>query len=225
MENHHHTLTSENEKRTLAVIIFTLIAMAAEILYGYYTNSMALLADGYHMGTHALALSLTYIAYVLSRKLAHNHKFEHGTDKIGTLAAYTSSLFLGLTGIWIIIEAFIRFLNPLNIMFNEAILVAIIGLIVNAACIFIMEGNHKHIEHSDEKCDAHNKDYNFLAAYYHILADALTSILAIIALLVGKYFGINALDSIVGFLGGILILKWAFGLLKNTIKILIDMKE
>ena len=132
MENHRHTLTSENEKRTLAVIIFTLIAMAAEILYGYYTNSMALLADGYHMGTHALALSLTYIAYVLSRKLAHSSKFEHGTDKIGTLAAYTSSLFLGLTGIWIIIEAFIRFLNPLNIMFNEAILVAIIGLIVNA---------------------------------------------------------------------------------------------
>lgn len=227
MEKHHHhhhdKITNENEKRTLVVIIFTLVIMAAEVAYGYFTNSMALLADGYHMGTHALALGLTYVAYVLTRKLANNPKFENGTGKISTLAAYTSSLFLGLTGIWIIIEAFIRFLNPLNILFDEAILVAIIGLIVNASCILIMEGNHK--KDSPEEKEAHNKDYNFKAAYYHILADALTSILAIIALLVGKYFSINALDSIVGILGGILILKWAFGLLKNTVKILIDMKE
>lgn len=219
--------TTTNERRTLIVIVFTLAAMCAEIAYGYLTNSMALLADGYHMGTHALALGLTYAAYVLTRKFADSPKFPSGTEKIGTLASYTSSLFLGLTGIWIIIEAFGRFLNPLEIQFNEAILVAIIGLVVNSICIFIMEGkghHHHHGHEHHEHCDGHNEDYNFKAAYYHILADALTSILAIAALLAGKYFHLVFLDSIIGILGGILILKWAYGLIKNTVKILIDMK-
>ncbi len=215
MEEHNHKITNENEKKTLLVIVFTVLAMIAEIGYGYFTNSMALLADGYHMGTHALALGLTYAAYVLIRKFANSPLFPNGTDKIGTLTAYTSSLFLGFTGIWIILEAFQRFFNPLQIKFNEAILVAVIGLIVNAVCILIMEGKHCH-EHDD---------YNFKAAYYHILADALTSVLAIAALLVGKYFNFILLDSIIGILGGILILKWAISLLTNTVKILIDMKE
>ncbi len=226
MCEHHHEVSSENEKRTLTVIIFTVVAMFAEIAYGYFTNSMALLADGYHMGTHALALGLTYAAYVLTRKLAGSDLFINGTEKIGTLTAYTSSLFLGLTGIWIIIEAFQRFINPLDIKFNEAILVAIIGLVVNAVCIFIMEGRHEaHHHHNEEKVDAHSEDYNFKAAYYHILADALTSILAIGALVVGKYFHVVYLDSLIGILGGILILRWASGLLKNTVKILVDMKS
>lgn len=230
MHEHHNKITSENEKKTLVVILFTIIAMIAEILYGYLTNSMALLADGYHMGTHALALLLTYAAYVLTRKLANSDKFKNGTDKIGTLTAYTSSLFLGFTGIWIIIEAIMRFINPLEIQFNEAILVAIIGLIVNAVCILIMEGKHTHKQHHnhceehDDKDCAHDKDYNFKAAYYHILADALTSIFAIIALIAGKYFGLYYLDSLIGVLGGILILKWAANLITNTVKILIDMK-
>ncbi len=226
MHEHHNKITSENEKKTLVVILFTLIAMIAEILYGYLTNSMALLADGYHMGTHALALCLTFTAYVLTRKLADSDKFKNGTDKIGTLTAYTSSLFLGFTGIWIIVEAIMRFINPLEIQFNEAILVAIIGLVVNAVCILIMEGNHSHKhhqEHHDEEC-ANDKDYNFKAAYYHILADALTSVFAIIALIAGKYFGLYYLDSLIGVLGGILILKWAAGLITNTVKILVDMK-
>lgn len=212
---HAHEISNSNERKTLVVIIFTIIAMIAEIGYGYFTNSMALLADGYHMGTHALALGLTYAAYILIKK--------YKTEKIGTLAGYTSSLFLGFTGIWIIIEAAHRFLNPLDIRFEEAILVAIIGLIVNVICIFIMEGkghtkhNHKHHEHE------HN-DYNFKAAYLHILADALTSILAIGALLAGKYLNLIYFDSIIGILGGILIIKWAGGLLKDTVKILIDYK-
>lgn len=215
--------TTRNERRTLIVIIFTIVTMFAEIAYGYLTNSMALLADGYHMGTHALALGLTYAAYILTRKFADSPKFPNGTEKIGTLAAYTSSIFLGLTGFWIIFESFERFINPLEIQFNEAILVAVIGLIVNSICIFIMEGNghhHHHHEHGDE----HNEDYNFKAAYYHILADALTSILAITALFAGKYFQITFLDSIIGILGGILILKWAYGLITSTTQILIDMK-
>ncbi len=226
---HSHEVTNENENKTLIVIIFTIIAMTAEIAYGYITNSMALLADGYHMGTHALALSLTYVAYLLIRKFKDSPKFPNGTNKIGMLAAYTSSLFLGFTGIWIIFEAIERLISPLKIEFNEAILVAIIGLVVNAVCIFIMEGSHKHnhcdCEHSEHEHHHDEEDYNFKAAYYHILADALTSILAIGALVVGKYLNILCFDSLVGILGGILILRWAIGLLKNTIVVLIDMKK
>lgn len=227
MSKHKHEICNENEKKTLVVIIFTIITMVAEIIYGYITNSMALLADGYHMGTHALALGLTYAAYVLTRKLEDSNIFKNGTDKIGTLAGYTSSLFLGLTGIWILIEAFERFIHPLNINFDDAILIAIIGLTVNTICIFIMEGKHKHC-HNEEEHHSHEKedceDYNYKAAYLHILADALTSVLAIIALLAGKYLNVTYLDPIIGFIGGILILKWAIGLLKDTTKILLDMK-
>lgn len=220
MTEHHHIASEDNEKKILITIILTVITMIAEIAYGYFTNSMALLADGYHMGTHALALGLTFVSYVLVRKFAHSELFPNGTGKINDLTAYTSSLFLGLTGVWIIIEAFSRFLNPLTIKFDDAIIVAVIGMIVNAACILIMEGKSTH-EHSHE----HEDDNNFKAAYYHILADLLTSILAICALLTGKFFNILCLDSIVGILGGILILKWAAGLLKNTVKVLVDMKS
>ena len=128
-------------------------------------------------------------------------------------------MFLGLTGIWIIYEAAHRLVNPIQIQFNEAILVAVIGLVVNGVCILIMnKSEHHHDEHEHE-------DYNFKAAYYHILADALTSILAIGALLMGKYFNLVYLDPVIGFLGGVLILRWAVGLLKNTVKNLIDMKK
>ena len=221
MTHEHSDITEENEKKTLIVIVFTVLAMIAEIVYGYLTNSMALLADGFHMGTHALALGLTFIAYVLIRKFKDSDLFPQGTDKIGTLAAYSSSIFLGFTGVWIIFEAFQRLVTPIQIEFNEAILVAVIGLLVNSICIIIMEGSHKHNheEHEEEK-----EDYNFKAAYYHILADALTSILAIAALLVGKYYNLIFFDSLVGILGGLLIIRWAIGLIKNTVKILIDMK-
>ena len=220
MEGHEHKISEENERITFIVILLTVLTMAAEIGYGYFTKSMALLADGYHMGTHALALGLTLIAYILARKFQNSDLFKNGTDKIGTLAGYTSSIFLGATGIWIIYEAFQRFIHPEQIKFNEAILVAIIGLIVNSVCIFIMEKGHKCHDKEHEE----HKDYNFLAAYYHILADALTSVLAIIALIAGKYFNIIALDSIIGILGGILILNWSYHLIKDTVKILIDMK-
>lgn len=222
MHHHQHNITTENEKKTLVVILFTLVAMVAEIAYGYFTHSMALLADGYHMGTHVLALGLTFIAYLLIRTFAQSPLFPNGPHKIGTLAAYTSSLFLGLTGFWIIVEAFERILNPMNILFNEAILIAVIGLIVNVVCILIM--GHKHTHLHDTKHQHGKEDYNFKAAYYHILADAMTSVLAIIALCVGKFYNILYLDSIIGVLGGILILRWAIGLLKHTITELIDMK-
>ena len=211
---HNHQISAQNEKRVLLVIIFTFLAMIAEILYGYLTNSMGLLADGYHMGTHALALGLTYVAYVLMRKFENSDLFINGTGKIGTLAGYTSSLFLGLTGVWIIIESINRFLNPLTIKFDEAIIVAVIGLLVNAISILLMEFKNSN----------HEKDYNYKAAYYHILADAITSILAISALIIGKLTNFVYLDSFIGLLGGVLILKWAINLIKKTVKILIDMK-
>ena len=227
-EEHSGEITNKNENKTLIVIIFTVVTMFAEIIFGYITNSMALLADGYHMGTHALALGLTYVAYVLIRKLKDSPKFPNGTDKIGTLAAYTSSIFLGLTGFWIIIEAVQRFFSPLKINFNEAILVAIIGLVVNAVCIFIMESSHSHCHdedccHCDDDSEHSTKDYNFMAAYYHILADVLTSVLAIGALLIGKYFNLIYFDSVIGILGGILILRWSVSLLNKTVRLLIDM--
>lgn len=211
--SHKPLITKENEQKTLWVIILTVTTMIAEIIYGSVSHSMALLADGYHMGTHVLALSLTYIAYLLMRHCTGD-KFPCGTQKIGTLTAYTSALFLAVTGIWIICEAGLRFFNPLRIHFNEAISVAIIGLIVNVLCIWIMERGHNH----------QKTDYNFMAAYYHILADTLTSVLAILALLIGKYVGWIRLDPIIGGLGGLLILKWAAGLIKHTAVILIDMK-
>ena len=214
-EDNHVLISKENEKKTLIIIILTLVTMVAEIAFGYYTKSMGLLADGYHMGTHALALILTYVAYVLSRKLKDSDLFINGTEKIGVLAAYTSSFFLGITGIWIIYEAICRFINPKQIIFNEAILVAIIGLLVNTVCIYIMEYKNPQ---------KNNKDYNFMAAYYHILADALTSVLAIIALLAGKFFNFIFLDPLIGIVGGIMIINWAWNLMKNTVKILVDMK-
>ncbi len=210
-------VTCTNEKKTLIVILFTLITMLAEIVYGYVTHSMALLADGYHMGTHALALGLAYAGYIFARKFQNSSFFPNGTDKINVLAAYTSSLILGFTGIWIIIEASQRLLSPLIIRFSEAITVAVIGLIVNTICILIMEHSHHHEKEEHE-------DYNFKAAYYHILADILTSILAIIALLAGKYFNLTVLDPIIGIVGGLLIIKWAASLLKKTVYILIDKK-
>lgn len=210
-----------NEKKTLIAILLTVITMIAEIIFGYATHSMALLADGFHMGTHFLALTLTYVAYILIRKFSNSKYFPNGTEKIGTLSAYTSALFLGLTGIWIIIEALERFIHPVNIQFEEAIIVAFIGLAVNAICIFVMKTHHHHDHHEENN----KTDYNFKAAYFHILADILTSVLAIFALVAGKYLHITYLDSLIGILGGFMIIKWAIVLLKNTVIELIDMRR
>lgn len=218
IDTNNTTHSRAHERKTLIVIILTLLTMVAEIAFGYLSHSMALLADGYHMGTHALALGLTYIAYIFIRQYKNSPRFPHGTSKIGTLTAYTSSLFLGFTGLWIMWEAANRLLHPIPIIFNEAILVAFIGLTVNAACIAVMETDHGHAHHHK------HEDYNFKAAYYHILADALTSILAILALVLGKYIGWTCLDALIGLLGGVLIVRWAVSLLKGTVSILIDMQ-
>ncbi len=211
---------TSKEKRTLIVIILTLITMAAEIVIGYITHSMALFADGWHMGTHAVALSITFFTYILIRKLQFSDKFTFGTGKFNTLAGFTSSILLGITGLAIIFESIDRIFHPLNISFNEAIIVAIIGLVINSLCAFIMGGHHHHKHHYHE-----HEDYNFKSAYMHILADAMTSVFAIIALFAGKYFGLNVLDPIVGLIGGTVICIWAYNLIKGCGSILLDMEN
>ena len=204
--HHNHTLNYNNKQKTFIVIVLTILTMGAEIIYGYSTNSMGLLADGYHMGTHAFALGITYGAYLLSEH------FNSVNNKIETLAGYTSAIFLTLSGIWIIIEALQRFFNPLEINFNEAIIVAVIGLVINSICIFIMGKGE-------------DSDYNFTAAYYHILADAVTSIFAIIALISGKFYNIIFLDPVAGLLGGLLILSWSYKLIYKSFFVLTDLKS
>lgn len=211
---HHHDINSDNEHKTFVVIVLTVVTMVAEIFFGYISHSMALLADGFHMGTHALALTITFLAYFFIRKIQDCKNCGVVSEKISAFAGYTSSLFLLFTAFWIIYESADRLLHPLSISFNEAILVAIIGLLVNFVCVFIMEFGNKH-EH---------EDYNFKAAYLHILTDALTSVFAIVTLLAGKYFGFYFLDPVMGFVGGGLILKWSIGLIKDTSKILMDVK-
>lgn len=219
---------ADAKTKTLAVIILTLATMAAEIFFGILTHSMALTADGWHMGTHAFALSITFFAYILAAKLANCDKFSISTDKIGTLAGFVSSILLGVTGVWILFESVMRFFNPLEIHFGDAIVVAIIGLAVNLLSILIMgvkSHTHSCAEHGHGHNEEQHKDYNFIAAYMHILADALTSFFAIFALLAGKYFNLVFLDPLVGVAGGVLICIWAYNLIKSTSLILLDYRK
>ncbi len=207
------------KNKTLIVIVITILTMIAEIYYGIITHSMALTADGFHMGTHALALGITFIICVFAVK------YQDKTEKFNALGGYTSAILLGFTSLAIIWESVERFFKPLSISFGEAVLVAVIGLVINVICVFVMGGNHHHNHscHSEEHHHEHDEDenLNYKAAYLHILADALTSILAIGALLLGKYYGWVFLDPVIGILGGIIIAKWAVGLLLTSSKILL----
>jgi len=211
-------------KRTIAVIVVTILMMIAEIYFGIINNSMALTADGFHMGTHVLAFGITLIVCLLAVK------FQDKTEKLNALGGYTSAILLGLTSLGIIWESVERFFNPLSIGFSEAILVAVIGLVVNLLCIFIMGRenplhNHEHSHCNCGQCEHNHKEHenlNYKAAYLHIVADAMTSVLAILALLLGKYFGLTLLDPVIGIVGGFVIAKWSFDLLKSSSKILLD---
>ncbi len=206
--------------KTALVIVITLLTMVAEIYFGIVSHSMALTADGFHMGTHALALTITFFVCIFAIK------YQDKTDKINALGGYTSALLLGFTSIGILYESIERFFKPLTISFGDAILVAIIGLVVNIICVLIMGDSHPHHHHHHEKLEEHKdgtkENLNYKAAYLHILADAFTSILAIGALLLGKYFGLVFLDPVMGILGGIIIAKWSIDLIKSSSKILLD---
>ncbi|KAF0154194.1 MAG: cation diffusion facilitator family transporter [Syntrophaceae bacterium] len=226
---HHHQFNAEKkavEKRTLIVVIVTLVTMIAEILFGWISNSMALLADGWHMGTHAFALGVSLAAYILARKYAQDESFTFGTWKIEILGGYTSAIVLGMVALVMIYSSVERIIHPLDIHYNQALMVAVIGLLVNVVCAFILTGvGHGH-EHSHEDRQGHHKhhyeDLNLKSAYLHVVADAMTSVLAIVALLGAKYFNVVWLDPFMGIVGAGLILRWSFSLLKDTGYILLQ---
>lgn len=224
-EHRHNFIASadQNEKRTFYVLLLTLITMVAEIIAGTIFGSMALLADGWHMGTHAAAFCITLFAYRYARKHAHSEKFSFGTGKVSVLGGYTSAIALGIVALLMVVESVHRLFNPEAIQFNEAIIVAIIGLLVNVVSMLLLHDNHHH-HHGDHDHDHDHDhhDHNLRAAYLHVLADALTSLLAIVALLFGKYYGWNWLDSVVGIVGAAVIAKWTIGLIKQTSPILLD---
>ena len=228
---HSHIFTIDKkqiEKRTLIVVLITFLMMIAEILFGLITNSMALLADGWHMGTHAFALGISLSAYVLARKHAENARFAFGTWKIEILGAYTSALLLGVVSVAITYMSIERFNKPLLIHYNEALFVAIVGLAVNVACAIILNtsssshtNHHNHSNLHDHEHHSHD-DLNLKSAYLHVIADALTSVFAISALIGAKYLGFNWLDPFMGIVGAALIARWSILLLRDSGSILLD---
>ncbi len=204
MDKHRH------EKKTLWVVLLTAITMVVEIVYGITTNSMALLADGIHMGSHVLAIGLSWLAYVFVRRVSSNGKFKGQTNKILSLSGYSSGLMLLIFAIVIMVEAVERIFHPADIVYKEAILVAIIGLVVNIASAFLL---HHDDEHSD---------HNIRAAYLHVIADALTSLTAIIGLTAAMKWDIPFIDTVAAIISSLVIIKWSVGLLKDSGADLLD---
>jgi cation diffusion facilitator family transporter len=234
---HQHTFNADKqhiESRTRIVVIITFVMMIAEIFFGWITHSMALFADGIHMGTHAFALGIALVAYMLARRQASNENFNFGTWKIEILGAYSSALVLGLVAIMMIYTSIERLIHPLVILYDQALLVASLGLLVNLVCAIILNsGLHSAVHHShqaaedvhDRKPGALHNDLNLKSAYLHVLADVLTSVFAIIAILGAKYLAFNRLDPIMGIAGAILIIRWAALLLNDSARILLDYKS
>lgn len=244
--NHSHQFDQGNplaQKKILIATIFTGIMMVAEILGGWIFNSMALLADGWHMSSHMLALGLAYVAYRAARHYANDPRFCFGTWKIEILAGYSSAILLMVVALIMCISSIERLFHPVQIHYNEAISIAILGLIVNVVCAWLLhddhahhghshhshhhhDHDHSHHEHSHGEHEAthnhHSHDLNQRAAFLHVIADALTSVLAIIALFAGKYLQWDFLDAVLGIVGAILVARWALGLIRQTGKILLE---
>jgi cation diffusion facilitator family transporter len=215
------------ERRTLAVIAINLLTMFGEIWAGLAFGSMALLADGLHMGSHTAALSLTFAAYVLARRLAGSPRFSFGTGKLNALAGLVGAILLGAFALGMLGGSVDRLLNPVPIAFDAALWVAVIGLVVNAVSTVILGGAvHGHDDHHDtEHRHAHghgHEDHALRSAYLHVLADAVTSVLAIVALLAGKYAQAPWLDPLIGVLGAALVMRWSLGLARSTAAVLLD---
>lgn len=208
------------ERKTMLVIAITVTMMAIEIGAGILYGSMALLADGLHMGSHAAALGITAFAYLYARKHAHDTTFIFGTGKVNALAGFSSAILLVFFALVMAWESIDRLFNPVVIIFNQAIAVTVIGLVVNAVSVFIL-GESKHEEGEHHHTHSHH-DHNLRSAYLHVLADALTSVLAIIALSAAKFFGFIWMDPLMGIVGAILVSKWSWGLLRDTSRTLLD---
>lgn len=229
--HHSHSFGQDKKRpgelRTFIVIGITATMMVVEITAGILFGSMALLADGLHMASHAAALSINAFAYVYARKNANNPAFSFGTGKVNALGGFSGAILLAVFALLMTWESSSRLIDPVKIIFNQAILVAVIGLIVNGISVFILgvhTHDHDHAEHSHDHNNEsdHQHDHNLKSAYLHVLTDALTSVLAILALLAAKYFGFVWMDPLMGIVGAILVARWSFGLLKSTSAILLD---
>ena len=229
---HHHVFdhgNSQGEHRTRWVLALTLLTMVAEVAAGWWTGSMALLADGWHMGTHALALGVAVFAYGLSRRHARDPRYAFGTWKIEVLGSFASALALGLVAIGIVAESAMRLWRPEPISAFDALVVAGLGLAVNLVSAWLLHGahgghghGHGHAHDHHHPDHAHGTDLNLRAAYVHVLADAVTSLFAIAALLGAVWFGWTWLDPVVGLGGAVVIGVWAVGLLRQSAVVLLD---
>ena len=224
---HSHDFVSDftkGERRTRIVIAITGVMMVVEISAGLLSHSMALLADGWHMSTHVTAFLITAIAYYFTRRHSSNEQFSFGTGKIGVLGGFASAVVLSVVALLMAGESVHRLFVPLQIHFNEAIGIACIALSVNVVCAFLLKEDHHHgrDQHGENRHHSHQHDLNLRAAYLHVLADAFTTFLAIIALTSGKFFGWSWLDPVVGLVGSGVVFSWAYGLLRDTSGILLD---
>jgi cation diffusion facilitator family transporter len=203
------------------VIAITGVMMVVEITAGWLSHSMALLADGWHMSTHVIAFLITALAYYFTRRHASNVQFSFGTGKIGVLGGFSSAVVLSVVAFLMAGESVHRLFQPLEIHFNEAIGIAFVALTVNLVCALLLKGAHHHHSH-DHHGDDHDHDLNLRAAYLHVLADAFTTCLAIVALTSGKFLGWGWLDPVVGLVGSGVVFSWAYTLLRDTGGILLD---
>ncbi len=223
-----------NARRTLWVVLLTAGMMVVEIVAGVLFNSMALLADGFHMATHAGALGVAAIAYAYAKKHANSRRYSFGTGKVGDLAGFASAMALGLVALGIAVESAQRLLSPQSVAFGEATVIAVVGLLVNLASAWLLGADHHHGHghghdhgHHDHSHghDHHHHDNNLRSAYVHVLADALTSVLAIVALLGGRHLGWVWLDPVMGIVGATVIAVWSWSLMRDTASVLLDAHE
>ena len=223
---HAHQFDEGNplaQKRILLATILTAAMMLLEVIGGWIYNSMALLADGWHMSSHMLALGLAYFAYRSARHYAQDSRFSFGTWKIEILAGYSSAILLMVVAIFMAFQSIERLLNPIDIHYNQAIPIAILGLVINLICAWLLhDDHHHHHHHHHHEHGQHHHDLNQKAAFMHVVADAVTSVFAIIALFAAKYLGWSFLDALLGIIGSILVAKWAWGLIQETGKTLLD---
>lgn len=234
--DHHHDFLGaahdRNARRTTWVVAITALTMIVEIAAGHVTGSMALLADGVHMATHAGALGVAAIAYGYARRHVADPRYSFGTGKVGDLAGFASALGLGLIALGIAVESAVRLAEPARIAFGEATVVAVAGLAVNlVSALLLSDGHahrHQHHHHDHHHHDDghhhhhHGHDNNLRAAYLHVLADALTSLLAIAALLAGRYLGWAWLDPAMGLVGAAVVARWSWSLMRDSAAVLLD---
>jgi len=223
---HAHTFGQDQikagERRTQMVIALTTIMMIIEIAGGIAFGSLALLADGLHMGSHAAALGLTVFAYAYARRYASDRRFSFGTGKVNALTGFSSAILLGGFALGMVWESIHRLLSPVEIVYNQAIAVSVVGLAVNAFSAVVLAQRPGEEDHHPHPHLPGHSDHNLKAAYLHVLADALTSVLAVIALSAGKWIGLAWMDPLMGIVGAVLITRWSYGLLRDTSAVLLD---